>query len=62
MKTYSSLLLSLVAAALQSLEVALALETGGSDKALDARSLGVGLGTLLLGLNFTADDKLADLG
>ena len=39
----------------------LVLETLGSDQALDARSLGVGLGTLLLGLDLTADDELADL-
>ena len=39
----------------------LVLETLGGNQALDARSLGVGLGTLLLGLDLTADDELADL-
>lgn len=61
LKTYGSLLLGLGAAALEGLEVTLALETGRGDETLDARGLGVGLGTLLLGLDFTADDELADL-
>lgn len=39
----------------------LVLETLRSNEALDARSLGVGLGTLLLGLDLTTDDELADL-
>lgn len=39
----------------------LVLEALGSNQALDARSLGVGLGTLLLGLDLTTDDELADL-
>jgi hypothetical protein len=37
------------------------LETLGGDQTLDARSLGVGLGTLLLGLDLTTDDELTDL-
>ena len=41
--------------------MALVLETLGSDETLDARSLGVGLGTLSLGLDLTANDELADL-
>ena len=41
--------------------MALVLETLGSDETLDARSLGVGLGTLSLGLDLTANDVLADL-
>jgi hypothetical protein len=48
-------------AALEGLEVTLALETLGSDETLNARSLGVWLGSLLLGLDFAANDKLADL-
>jgi len=39
----------------------LVLETLGSDETLDTGSLGVGLGTLLLGLDLAADDELADL-
>jgi hypothetical protein len=41
--------------------VALVLETLGGDETLDARSLGVGLGTLSLGLDLTTNDELADL-
>jgi hypothetical protein len=41
--------------------VALVLQALGSDETLDARSLGVRLGALLLGLHLTADDELADL-
>lgn len=48
-------------AALECDPVALVLETLRSDEALDARGLGVWLGTLLLWLNLTANDKLADL-
>lgn len=60
-ETYGGLLLVLRAATLEGLEVALVLETLWGDEALDAGSLGVGLGTLLLGLDFAADDELADL-
>lgn len=60
-KTYGGVLGGLGVAALEGHAVTLVLETLGSDQALDARSLGVGLGTLLLGLNLTADDELADL-
>ena len=41
--------------------MSLALETLRSDETLDLGGLGVGLGTLLLGLYFTADNELADL-
>jgi len=41
--------------------MSLALETLGSNETLNLRCLGVGLGTLLLGLDFAADNKLADL-
>lgn len=37
------------------------LQTLGSDQALDLGGLGVGLRALLLGLDLTADDELADL-
>ena len=60
-ETYGSVLGSLRAAALECDPVALVLQALGSNQTLDARSLGVGLGTLLLGLDLTADDELADL-
>lgn len=60
-ETYGSLLLSLITAALEGLEVALVLEALGGDEALDAGSLGVGLCALLLGLDLAADNELADL-
>jgi hypothetical protein len=60
-KTYGGVLGGLGVAALEGHAVTLVLETLGSNQALDARSLGVGLGTLLLGLDLTADDELADL-
>jgi len=41
--------------------MSLALETLGSNQTLNLRCLGVRLGTLLLGLDLTADNKLADL-
>jgi hypothetical protein len=59
--TYGSILGSFRAAALECDAVALVLETLRSNQTLDLGSLGVGLGTLLLGLNLTADDELADL-
>ena len=59
--TYGSVLGGLGLAALECDPVALVLETLGSDETLDARSLGVGLGTLSLGLDLTANDELADL-
>jgi hypothetical protein len=40
---------------------ALALETLGSNKTLDLRSLGVGLLVGILGLDFTTDDVLTDI-
>jgi hypothetical protein len=60
-RTYGGVLGGLGVAALEGHAVTLVLETLGSDQALDARSLGVGLGTLLLGLDLTTDDELADL-
>ena len=61
MSTYGSLLLVLGLAALESLKMTLALETLGCDETLDRRSLGVWLGSLLLGLDFAANNELADL-
>lgn len=60
-RTYGGILGSLRAATLECDTVALVLQTLGSDQALDLGGLGVGLGTLLLGLNLAADDELADL-
>ena len=60
-KTYGGVLGGLGVAALEGHAVTLVLETLGSDQTLDARGLGVRLGTLLLGLDLTADDELADL-
>ncbi len=37
------------------------LQTLGSNQTLNLGGLGVGLGALLLGLDLTADDELADL-
>ena len=61
--TYGSILGSLCTAALECDAVALVLETLRSDQTLDARSLGVWLGTLLalLWLDLTTDDELANL-
>jgi len=59
--TYGGVLGGLGLATLECDPVALVLEALRSDETLDARSLGVWLGTLLLWLNFTTDDKLADL-
>ena len=59
--TYGSVLGGLGLAALEGNAVTLVLEALGGDQALDARGLGVGLGTLLLGLDLTTDDELADL-
>ena len=52
---------SLSTAALDGNALALALEALGGNQALDLGGLGVGLGALLLGLDLTADDELADL-
>lgn len=57
----SSVLGSLGLATLECDPVALVLETLRSNETLDARGLGVWLGTLLLWLNFTTDDELADI-
>jgi len=59
--TYGSILGSLSATALQCNAVALVLEALGSDQTLDLGSFGVGLRTLLLGLDLAADDELANL-
>jgi hypothetical protein len=59
--TYGSILAGLRAAALEGDPVALVLETLRSDETLDARSLGVRLGALLLGLDLATDDEFADL-
>lgn len=59
--TYGGILGSFRAAALECDTVALVLQTLGSNQTLDLGGLGVGLGTLLLGLDLTADDELANL-
>ena len=59
--TYSSILGGFRTTALDCDSVTLVLETLRSNETLDARSLGVWLGTLLLWLDFAADDELADL-
>ncbi|KAH9821386.1 hypothetical protein Tdes44962_MAKER04983 [Teratosphaeria destructans] len=61
MQTYGGILAGLRPAALECDPVALVLKTLRGDKTLDARSLGVRLRTLLLGLDFAADDEFADL-
>ena len=60
-RTYGSVLGGLGLAALEGNAVTLVLEALGGDQTLDARGLGVGLGALLLGLDLTTDDELADL-
>lgn len=60
-ETYGGVLGGLGVAALEGHAVTLVLETLRSNEALDTGSLGVGLGTLLLGLDLAADDELADL-
>lgn len=59
--TYSSILGSLSITALQCNTMTLVLKTLGSDQSLDLGSLGVRLLALTLWLDFTTDDKLADL-
>jgi hypothetical protein len=59
--TYGSILGSLRATALECDPVALVLETLRSNKTLDLGGLGVRLLALALGLDFAADDELADL-
>lgn len=59
--TYGSVLGGLGLATLECDAVALVLETLGGDQTLDARGLSVRLGTLLLGLDLTTNDELADL-
>ncbi len=58
---YGSILGSLSVAALQRNAVALVLETLRRDQSLDLGSLGVWLLAFTLWLDFTTDDKLADL-
>jgi len=60
-RTHSSILGSLSITALQRNAVALVLEALGSNQTLDLGSLGVWLLALTLWLDFTTDDKLADL-
>jgi hypothetical protein len=59
--TYGSILCSLSITALQRNTMTLVLKTLGSDQSLDLGSLGVRLLALTLWLDFTTDDKLADL-
>lgn len=59
--TYRSVLAGFRPTTLECDPVPLVLETLRGDETLDARSLGVGLRALLLGLHLTANDKLADL-
>lgn len=59
--TYGLVLDLLGLAALECDTVALVLQTLGSDQTLDLRSLGVRLGALLLRLDLSSDDVLADL-
>lgn len=59
--TYGSILGSLRPAALECEPVALVLQALRSNQTLDLGGLGVGLGALLLGLDLTTDDELADL-
>ena len=58
---YGSILCSLSIAALQCDAVTLVLETLGSNQSLNLRSLGVWLLALTLRLDFTTDNKFADL-
>lgn len=60
-RTYGLILDLLSLSALERDPVALVLQTLGSDQTLDLGSLGVGLLSLTLGLNFTSDDVLSDL-
>lgn len=61
--TYGGILSSLRSATLECNTVTLVLETLRGDQTLNARSLGVWLGTLLalLWLNLTTNDELANL-
>jgi hypothetical protein len=60
-RTYGCILAGFRATALEGDSVTLVLEALWSDKTLNARSLGVRFGALLLWLDFTANDELADL-
>ena len=59
--TYGGVLGGFGVSALKCDTVALVLEALGSDEALDTGSLGVRLLALTLGLDFAADNELADL-
>jgi hypothetical protein len=61
MSTYGSILGGFRPTALECDPVTLVLETLRSNQTLDAWSLGVWLGALLLGLDLTSDDELANL-
>lgn len=61
MVTYGLVLDLLGLAALECDAVALVLQTLGSDQTLDLGGLSVRLGALLLGLDLSSDDILADL-
>lgn len=61
METYGLVLDLLGLAALERNAVALVLQALGGNQALDARSLGVGLLALALGLDLATDNVLADL-
>lgn len=61
MVTYGLILDLLGLAALECDAVTLVLQTLGSDQTLDLGSLGVRLGALLLGLDLSSNDVLADL-
>lgn len=60
--TYGCILGRFGLAALERHSVTLVLETLGGDETLDAGCLGVGFLAFALGLDFAADDELADLG
>jgi hypothetical protein len=59
--TYGGVFAGLCSATLERETVTLVLETLGSNEALDARSLGVWLRTLLLGLDLTTNDEFTNL-
>jgi hypothetical protein len=60
-RTYGCILAGFRPTALEGDSVTLMLEALGSDETLNARSLGVWFGALLLWLDLTANDELANL-
>jgi hypothetical protein len=60
-ETYGSILSVLCAAALECNAVTLMLETLRGDETLDLGGFGIWLCALLLGLNLTTDNELANL-